>query len=176
MAATLSRVLRGAGGAALALLVIVVGLFAGTGWVYVLRGLGWLDVGPRIADSLPLLALASFDGQPLLRVIVAWLLAGVLVGIALMRMSPGRRGLVTGVLGLVILLVAAQAADALTRNLNFGQTLFSHWPGLGPILEALAFAAGSALPGVVTDRHRHGLGRALLERVGGIGHRGLRGG
>ncbi|HZE04682.1 MAG TPA: hypothetical protein VE127_05625 [Solirubrobacteraceae bacterium] len=176
MTATLSRGLRGVGGAGGAFLVVLVGLFVGTGWVYVLRGLQWLDVGPRVADALPLLALASFDGQPLVRVIVAWLLAGVLVGVALVRVRPGRRALLTGVLGLLILLVAAQAADALTRNLNFEQTLFSHWPGLGPILEALAFAAGSALPGAVTDRHRHGLGRALLARVGGIGDRGLRGG
>ena len=58
------------------MLGVLVGLLAGYGWLYVLRGLGWLGAGPAVGDALPLLQLAGFDGQPLLRVVVAWLLAG----------------------------------------------------------------------------------------------------
>jgi hypothetical protein len=42
---------------------------ASVGLLYHLRHLRWLAIGPRIPDSLPLLQLAGFDGQPLARVL-----------------------------------------------------------------------------------------------------------
>jgi hypothetical protein len=171
----LRRGVEGVGWAIAALLTVVLGLLAGFGWLYLLRGLGWLAAGPRVADALPLLQLASFDGQPLLRVLVAWLLAGTLAGVALGRLLPGWRVAVTGILGLVILLVASQAAYALARNLPFGSVVFSRTPGFGPVLEAMAFAAGSVLPDAL--RHlvrasRRGLSSAAVSGVGDLGLRG----
>lgn len=139
------------------LLAVVVCLLVGYGWLYVLRGAHLLGAGPRVADSLPLLQLASFDGQPLLRVIVAWLLAGAIAGVALMRVGRVLRVASAGPLALVALLVASQAAYALTRNLPFSSVLTGRRPGFGPVLEAICFAAGCALPALSGgDRGRWG--------------------
>lgn len=156
--------------------IALAGLLAGFGWLYVLRGLGWFGLGPRVADSLPLLQLASFDGQPALRVLVAWVLAGALAGVALAGVRPRWRVILTGMLGLVILLVASQAAYALARNLPFWHVLFSRTPGFGPVLEAIAFAAGSALPGAVGQWERVRMRRPVAARLGGLGDLRLRGG
>jgi hypothetical protein len=149
--------------------IVLVGLLAGFGWLYALRGLGWFGLGPRVADSLPLLQLASFDGQPALRVLVAWVLAGALAGVALAGMRPAGRVALTGILGLAVLLVASQAACALARNLPFRHVLFSRTPGFGPVLEAIAFAVGSALPHAVSRWQRVGTRRALPAGLGGVG-------
>src|SRR5690242_12982375 len=41
--------LRCGGGAVTSMLIVIAGLVAGTGWLYILRGLHWLDLGPRIS-------------------------------------------------------------------------------------------------------------------------------
>ena len=38
-------------------LVVVIGLVTEIGWLYVLRGLGWLRDGPAVHDASPLLQL-----------------------------------------------------------------------------------------------------------------------
>jgi hypothetical protein len=134
-----------AGAGAYVLLVVVVGLLLGYGWLFTLRGLGWLGAGPSVRDSLPLLQLAGLDGQPLLRTVVAWLVAGLIAGVALSGMGRWQRAAVAGPLSLVVLLLASQASYALARNLRFSDAVFSRTPGLAPIVEALAFAAGCAL-------------------------------
>jgi hypothetical protein len=131
---------------ALAPSAMVAGLLAGLGWLYLLRGLHWLRFGPTVHDALPLLALAGFDGQPLARVVVAWLLAGALTGVALRRLDPGRRLVFSALMAAAVLLLAAQASYALTRNLRLADVLWSHAPRGGPVLEALVFALGCALP------------------------------
>jgi hypothetical protein len=136
-------VARGAGAA----LALVLGLLVGIGWLYVMRGLGWFGIGPRVRDALPLLQLPGFDAQPLVRVAVAWLGAGALTGFALRWIPRPRRAAVAGAAGLVLLLLASQAAYALTRNLRFSDVVWSRSPGLGPVLEAVLFAAGCALVG-----------------------------
>jgi hypothetical protein len=141
-----TRVLLTASGAAGAVLILVLSLLAGVGWLYLLRSLGWFTLGPRLGDSLPLLHLAGFDGQPLVRDAVAWLLAGIVFGLALIRIAPWRRALLAGVLGLALLLFASQAAFALAENLRLSAVLVDRAPGVGPWFEALVFAAGSALP------------------------------
>lgn len=141
-----ARMLPSAGRTFGALLVVVAGLLAGTGWLYALRGFHVLALGPRVADALPLLQLASADGQPVVRVIIAWLLGGALTGVALVQTPPLRRVAFAGIIGLVVLLVASQAAYALARNLPFSHVLTTRSPGFGPVLESLAFALGCALP------------------------------
>ncbi len=146
----LRRPLELAGAAAIAFLVGLLGVLVGIGWLYVWRGWGWFGVGPRIGDSLPLLQLAGFDGQPLLRVALAWVLAGALAGIGLAGIGLADLGRSRGpavavAVALALLLLAAQASYALTRNLRFGTVLFSHPPGPGPFLESLTFAIGCGL-------------------------------
>jgi hypothetical protein len=157
--------------------IVVAGLLAGTGWLYVLRGLGWLRVGPRISDALPLLQLAASDGQPLVRVVLAWTLAGALAGVAMMELARNRRAALALVLALVVLLVASQASYALARNLAFSSTVFSRSPGLGPVLEACAFALGCWLPRPADHGQRPGTGRrSLVSVISGFDDRVMGGG
>jgi hypothetical protein len=134
---------RGAGMA----VALLIGLLAGVGWLYVLRGLGWLDLGPRVNDALPLLQLPGFDAQPLARVAVAWISAGAVAAIPLVRVSRPRRALIAWLTVTALLLLASQASFALARNLRLGDVVSSRSPGLGPWLEGLLFAVGCALPG-----------------------------
>jgi enterochelin esterase-like enzyme len=130
-----------AAGAALVLCVV-----AGAGLLYGLRGLNLPAVGPSIPDSLPLLQLAGFDAQPLARVTVAWLAAGVVLGLALglLRVAPARSPLPIALAGALALVLASDASDALARNLNFHAVLMGRAPGAGPWVEALLLAAGVA--------------------------------
>ncbi len=177
----LRRPLELAGAAAIAFLVALLGVLVGIGWLYVWRGWRWFGVGPRIGDSLPLLQLAGFDGQPLLRVLLAWVLAGGLAGaglagIGLRGMGRVRGSALTLALALALLLLAAQASYALTRNLRFATVLFSHPPGPGPFLESLAFATGCGL--VQLAWAARGRDRSRTRRRGRLsfGDRRLRGG
>jgi hypothetical protein len=173
----LSGPVRATAGMVTALLIGVAGLLAGTGWLYVFRGLHWFATGPRIDDSLPLLQLPGFDGQPLLRVVIAWLLAGTVTGVAMIGVRPTRRFAFAGLLGLVALLVAAQVAYALARNLRLTDVVFVHAPGLGPVLAALIFALGCSLPRRSADRQRVRVRRrSLVSVVTGFDDRGMRGG
>lgn len=165
---------RGAGIAIGSLLAVIVAQLSGYGWLYVLRGLHWLAGPPAIGDALPLLQLAGFDVQPLPRVLLAWLLAGLLAGIILIARPPGTRAVSVGLLGLVSLLLASQAAYALARNLRFDHVLLGHLPGAGSLVEAAALAAGSYLPGgVVGRRQRAAAARGGSARLGALRHLGL---
>jgi enterochelin esterase-like enzyme len=132
----------------------------GLGLLYAQRGLQWFAIGPPIPDSLPLLQLAGFDGQPVARVILAWLAAGVIIGFALIRLGPLQRSVLVGLLGVLILLLASDASYALARNVRLEGVLLDRAPGLGPWLEGVLLAVGSALPrrAVVLSR----LGRLRL--------------
>lgn len=163
------------GATAAAGLIVVVGLFAGTGWLYVLRDLHWLGAGPRVSDSLPLLQLAGFDGQPLLRVLVAWMLAGAVTGVALIRIPATSRAALALVLGVALLLLASQASYALARNLRFSDVVLSRAPGLGPLVEGVAFALGCWLARPAGRRQRGDVsGRARVPILGGLRDRRLR--
>ena len=129
------------------MLGLVVALLAGLGWLYVLRGWGWLAIGPRVRDSLPLLQLAGFDVQPLGRVTVVWLAAGMVGGAALLPRPRVWRGLLASTVALAALTVDSQAAFALTRNLRFSNVLWSRLPGAGALLGAALFGVGAAVIG-----------------------------
>ena len=148
------RTASGGARAALTAVVLLLGLLAGLGWLYVLRGLGWLAAGPPVRDALPLLQLAGFDRQPLARVCVAWLLAGLVTALALRWISRPRRAALAATAGILLLLVASQASFALTRNLKFSEVVWSRRPGFGPVLEALLFATGCALLSCRAGRER----------------------
>jgi hypothetical protein len=169
--------LRRGGGSVASAVIIVAGLLAGTGWLYLLRGLHWLRVGPRIPDALPLLQLAASDGQPLLRVLVAWILAGALTGVAMAEVGPSRRAALALAIALGVLLGASQASYALARNVAFSSTVFSRTPGLGPVLEACAFALGCWLPRPADRGQRPRARRwSLVSVISGLDDRGVGGG
>jgi hypothetical protein len=172
----LLRPFDAAGSAVAAVLIVLAGLLAGTGWLYLLRGLHWFGLGPRLGDSLPLLQLAGFDGQPLVRVLIAWLLAGGLAGVALIRVRPLRRSLFAAGLCLFLLLLGSQVSYALARNLKLSDVLWQHDPGVGPVVESLIFALGCWLPRSVARRQRSGAwSRSLISLVTGFDDRGLTG-
>ena len=117
----------------------------GLGWLWELRHQQMFGRGPGISDALPLLQLARFDRQPLLRLGVAWTVAGLTVGLLLRRYAPLPRAAIAGALGAVVLWIASQASAALTRNLRFSDVLAHRSVGLGPWLEAAFLATACAL-------------------------------
>jgi enterochelin esterase-like enzyme/drug/metabolite transporter (DMT)-like permease len=128
---------------------LIVCAIAAVGLLYGMRQLGWLAVGPPVPDALPLLQLAGFDAQPLARVVVAALLAGLAVGVGMIRVPRRRRVVVAAVFGLLVMLLASDASYALARNLRLGPVLLDRSPTLGPWLEALVLALARALPGAI---------------------------
>lgn len=145
---------RAAGASAAAAFTVLVAVLTGAGLLYGLRGLGWFAAGPRLGDALPLLQLAGFDGQPLARIAVAWLLAGAVVGLTLIRLGPLPRVVIAAGLGLLLLLFASEASFALARNLQLSAVLASRVPGDGAWLEGLLLAVGAALPQLLRGRVR----------------------
>ncbi|MBV9002274.1 MAG: hypothetical protein JO304_24680, partial [Solirubrobacterales bacterium] len=144
---SIGAVLRAISGLAFAGVVLVAGSLVTMGLVYQLRELNWLAVGPRVPDALPLLQLAGFDSQPAARVIVGGLLAGAVVGLAMIRLERWRRFVIVALLAAVLLLLGSDASYALARNLRWGPVLLDRTPPVGPWLEALVVAAGCVLPG-----------------------------
>lgn len=142
---------RRRGGARLALvtvgglLALVLALCAGFGWMYALRALGALGLGPGQSDALPLLQLAGASTQPLVRVLAAWASVGLVTGMVLGALSRPRRLGIALVAALALLALASQAAFAIAHTLNFTHILFSRRPGSGMLVEALAFAVGAAV-------------------------------
>ncbi len=85
---------------------------------------------------------------------VAWLAAGLVVGVVLSRDKPLARTAAAGLVGGLLLLFASDAAFALTRNLRLDLVLRDRTPGLGAFIEGLLFAAGAALPGSIRSARR----------------------
>jgi hypothetical protein len=92
---------------------VILAVLGATGWLYLLRDVGALDAGPRVRGALPLQQLAGGDAQPLLRVVLAWLPAGVIAGLALARLTRLGRAARAATVALVsgLLLVGAGAAE-----------------------------------------------------------------
>ncbi len=116
------RILRSVAGWLLAVLTVP----AGIGFLYLMRRSGALAVGPGVHGALPLQQLAGGETQPLARVVVAWLAAGLVAGASLARVSrvrvlPGLVGL--ALLGALLLLAAGAGADAVAISDNLGPHL-----------------------------------------------------
>jgi hypothetical protein len=152
---------------AVAVGTLVAAVVAGVGWLYALRGLNWFALGPHVRDSLPLLQLAGFDAQPLLRLMAAWIPAGFVAGLALSGVPRAWRLAIGGAVGVALLLVASQASFALARNLRFSDVLWSRHPGAGPWIEGVLFAVGCTFAGRLSFAWRPNLGRyvALLGQL-----------
>lgn len=88
---------------------------AGTGWLYLLRGVGPVAFGPDVAGALPLQQLAGDAAQPLAVLVLAWVPAGALAGAALARwtrLSRPARALAVSVVAAVMLFAAGAFSDA----------------------------------------------------------------
>ena len=131
--------MRTLAGIAAALVLALLALVAGMGWLYALYRGGLLGLGPRVPDALPLEALAGHAGQPLLRFAAAWLAAGLAAGLVVRGLRiEVRAALPAFALTAALLLVATgAAADALTAN----QRLVDH---IAPQLDATANLAAWA--------------------------------
>jgi hypothetical protein len=134
---------------ALGLVVVVVAVVAGIGWLYLLRGVGVLDIGPQVRGALPLQRLAGSAAQPLGRMVLAWAPVGVVAGLALAAAGVRPRAARAAVVAIVaagLLIAAGGVSDAVTSSSaltgHFGAQL-----GLAGIWVAVGLmAAGSVLP------------------------------
>jgi hypothetical protein len=103
----------------LAATMALAGTAAGVGWLYLLRDVRVLDVGPVLPDALALERLAGRDAQPLLRILAAFVPAGFAVAFVLRAAAGlGRAGraVVAGVSAYALLIAAGTASDAVTRS------------------------------------------------------------
>jgi type IV secretory pathway VirB2 component (pilin) len=101
------------------LAVVVAAVAGGIGWLYALRHVGALKAGPHLEDALPLQRLAGGAAQPLLRVVVAWLPAGLAAGVGVglvSRLRRPARGLAVFVLALALVIAVAAASDSVTHS------------------------------------------------------------
>ncbi len=139
-----------AGGRTLALaatgLAVVLG---GLGWLFLLRGAGVLSAGPALAEALPLQRLAGGAAQPLARLVVAWLPAGLVAGALLARAGFARRWVRAALMlsvGAALLMALGGFADAITESDPLGSHLAAQ-PGRAAIWAAAGLlAAGAAIP------------------------------
>ena len=132
----------------LAALVVVVAVIAGTGLLYLVHRWALLKIGPRIPGALPLQQLAGGEGQPLLRMIVAWIPAGFVAGFAAASIAPfGRVVRIAGatILSAVLLLLAGAAADAIAITDPLGPHLLPQLHRIGTWVAVGLFAIGAAL-------------------------------
>ena len=139
----------------LALVVLpFVAVACGFGWLYLLRSHHLLAVGQDVKGALALQQLALGDAQPLLRTVVAWVLAGFAAG-ALLRAAVGSRAL--GLLpafaagSLAWLIAAGAASDALTNNLRLWSQVGSQFSSQA-IAVALAALVPAAAVGLLAAR------------------------
>jgi hypothetical protein len=158
MALTMRAVAGHTARAAGVLLVVIAAVAAGIGWLYALRHVHALRMGPQLTDALPLQRLAGGASQPLGRMVVAWLPAGIAAGIGIGLVSHLRRpwrALAVFASALVLVLAAAAASDALTHNEPIRQHLHEQ-----PHRAAAWLAAGlMALGAVLTPVIGRGAGR-----------------
>jgi hypothetical protein len=142
--------MRPAARTAAATLVLLITVAAGAGWLELLRRSGAVAAGPPITGALPLDRLAGHDTQPLARVLLAWLPAGLACGAALRAVggwSRPLRLLVTGLGGLVIVFVAGAVSDAVTASDPLGTHVGAQWHHQATWLVPVLLAAGAVMPG-----------------------------
>jgi hypothetical protein len=131
------------------LTVCLLTVLAGTGWVFALHHSGVLAAGPRLREALPLQRLAGNDAQPLGRIAVAWLPAGLVAGALLARVGFSRRlprAALLFALTAALLMLLGGVSDAITESDPLG-AFMSAQPGRVAIWAAAALlAAGAAVP------------------------------
>jgi hypothetical protein len=145
-----ARVAAVAGLRGLALVATVIAVvLAGVGWLYLLRDSGALSGGPALAEALPLQRLAGNAAQPIGRIAVAWLPAGLVAGVLLVRAGFARRmprAALLFALTAALLMLLGGVSDAITESDPLG-AFMSAQPGRAAIWTAAALLAlGAAVP------------------------------
>lgn len=143
-----------------AVFVVIVAVAAGVGWLYLLRDRHVLDVGRHFAGALPLERLARADAQPLGRLVLAWVPAGLVAGLALGAIgvrTRTRRALAVAPVALLTLFVASAASEAVTVSEPLSQHL-SPVAGRASLWLATALMTVGAL--IVPTSGRRGRGQA----------------
>jgi hypothetical protein len=134
---------------------------AGVGWLYLLFHGHLLAFGPRVEGALPLQQLAGSESQPLPRLVVAWLPAGLAAGILVAsptRLSrPGRAAAVAAT-AWAVLFVAGALSDAIALNERLGPHLAPQLSRAGTWMAVGLMVIGS-LPAPPAGRARRGIGR-----------------
>jgi hypothetical protein len=136
-------------------LIALAGLVAGVGTVYLLRTVGPLAVGPNVPGALPLQQLAGGESQPVLRVAIAWIPAGVVAGLALARLTSlnaRTRALVLAIPAATLLLLAGAAADAIAITDPLQPHLLPQLTRPGTWVAVALFALGSLLAEPLRER------------------------
>ena len=141
--------------AALALAgMALVALVAGTGWLYLLRKWGLFSFGPRVSGSLELEKLASADAQPLARLVVAWVPAGLVLGRTL---GTRTRAVVAGLAVFALLILLGAVSDAVENSQSVGGWLGDQFGRGGPWVASALVVMGTYL-GVRAREARQGPG------------------
>ena len=141
-------------------LAAVCAVVAGVGWLYLLNRAHAIDLGPDAKGALPLEELARRGAQPVGRMVIAWVPAGVAATLALMwigRVRAVRAVVGVGLLTAAILFPTTAAAEALTRNERVSEHIGTALSRSG-LWVAVAFAViGSvAAAGAAAWRRRDG--------------------
>jgi hypothetical protein len=148
---------------ALAAATVLAATVAGVGWLYLLFRTAGLDAGPRLSGALPLQQLAGSDAQPLARLAVAWLPAGLAAGgalAALTRLGPVARAVAVAAVAGTLLFVAGAVSDAIALNEGVGAHLGGQFGRAGTWVPVALMVTG-ALP---AGRAGMGRGRAATGR------------
>ena len=148
MTVTMRHTLR----AGAVVVVVIAAVAAGIGWLYALRHVALLRMGPRLTDALPLQRLAGGAAQPLGRVVAAWLPAGLVAGVGIglvSRLRRPARALAVFVLALALVLAVSAASDALTHNEPIRQHLHEQPHRAAAWLAAGLMALGAVLIPVI---------------------------
>jgi hypothetical protein len=127
-------------------LIALGALIAGVGALYLMRGISLLAIGPDVRGALPLQQLAGGEAQPLFRMVLAWVPAGFVAGLAfaaLTGLSPFARTASLAALGAFVLLLAGAAADAIAITDPLGPHLLPQLARVGTWTAVALFAVGS---------------------------------
>lgn len=134
------------GRSGLAVVLALLGVVAGVGWLYTLRHAGILAHGPKIDGALPLQQLAGSDSQPAGRVIVAWAPVALATGMALAwaaRLARLARVSVAGLGAVVVLWLSGAEADAVAVNQAFSDHVSQQSHRTGLWVASAIMAAGA---------------------------------
>jgi len=144
-------------GATAGFLVALAAIFAGIGALYLTRQTGFLAIGPRVRGALPLEQLAGQDAQPLLHMVIAWVPAGFVAGLALMALT--RLGAVARAVSLtsvaaLVLLFTGGLSDSIAVNDPLSPHLAPQLTRGGTWIAVALFGIGVLSAGLLPARRR----------------------
>jgi hypothetical protein len=137
-----------AAGALALVAMALVAVVAGTGWLYLLRQGHVFGFGPSVPGSLELEQLASADAQPLARLAVAWVPAGLVLGLALGSLrprSPASRALIGGVAVFCLLILLGAVSDSVENAQSVAERLGDQLGRAGPWVATALVVTGTYL-------------------------------